>query len=57
MRRSFSRRTQGATAWAAVDQKYDGWEAVTPWVFALTLLLVVDDHSGVPTVSLTNTFC
>ena len=39
MRRSFPRRTQGATAWAAVDQKHDGWEAVTPWVFALTLLL------------------
>jgi lipoprotein-anchoring transpeptidase ErfK/SrfK len=39
MRRSFSRRIQGATAWAAVDQKHDGWEAVTPWVFALTLLL------------------
>jgi lipoprotein-anchoring transpeptidase ErfK/SrfK len=39
MRRSFSRRTQGATAWVAVDQKNDGWEAVTPWVFALTLLL------------------
>jgi hypothetical protein len=39
MRRSFSRRIQGATAWAAVDQKHDGSEAVTPWVFALTLLL------------------
>jgi lipoprotein-anchoring transpeptidase ErfK/SrfK len=26
-------------AWAAADQKRDGWEAVTPWVFALTLLL------------------
>jgi lipoprotein-anchoring transpeptidase ErfK/SrfK len=38
MRRRFARRTQGATAWAAVDQKHDGWEAVTPWVFALTLL-------------------
>src|SRR6476620_2018178 len=39
MRRSFPRRAQGAAAWAAVDQKHDGWEAVTPWVFALTLLL------------------
>src|SRR6478735_12651382 len=39
MRRSFPRRTQGVTAWAAVDQKHNGWEAVTPWVFALTLLL------------------
>jgi lipoprotein-anchoring transpeptidase ErfK/SrfK len=39
MRRRFPRRTQGATAWAAADQKHDGWEAVTPWVFALTLLL------------------
>jgi lipoprotein-anchoring transpeptidase ErfK/SrfK len=39
MRRIFSRVTQGATAWAAVDQKHDGWEAVTPCVFALTLLL------------------
>src|SRR5882757_1754330 len=24
-------RFQGATAWAAVDGKFDGWEAVTPW--------------------------
>src|SRR6476659_6475788 len=40
MRRSFPRRTQGVTAWAAVDQKHDGWEAVTTWVFALTLVLV-----------------
>jgi lipoprotein-anchoring transpeptidase ErfK/SrfK len=39
MMRSFPRATQGATASAAVDQKHDGWEAVTPWVFALTLLL------------------
>jgi lipoprotein-anchoring transpeptidase ErfK/SrfK len=39
MRQSCPRRIQGATAWAAVDQKHDGWEAVTPWVFALTLLL------------------
>src|SRR6476660_7607894 len=23
-------RFQGATAWAAVDTKFDGWEAVTP---------------------------
>jgi lipoprotein-anchoring transpeptidase ErfK/SrfK len=30
MRRSFSRRTQGATA----------WEAVTPWLFVLALILV-----------------
>jgi lipoprotein-anchoring transpeptidase ErfK/SrfK len=34
------RSSQGATAWAAVDQKRDGWEAVIPWVFALTILLV-----------------
>jgi lipoprotein-anchoring transpeptidase ErfK/SrfK len=40
MRRSFPRARQGATAWAAVDQKHDGWEAVTPWVFALTILLL-----------------
>src|SRR6266850_3336174 len=33
------RSSQGATAWAAVDQKRDGWEAVIPWVFALTILL------------------
>src|SRR6476659_352832 len=39
MRRSFPRATQGAMAWAAVDQKHHGWEAVTTWVFALTLLL------------------
>ena len=31
--------SQGATASAAVDQKCDGWEAVIPWVFALTILL------------------
>ena len=24
---------QGTTAWAAGDQKLDGWEAVTPWRF------------------------
>src|SRR6267378_8077448 len=24
-------RFQGATAWAAVDGKFNGWEAVTPW--------------------------
>ena len=36
MRRSFS---QERTA-PVVDQKHDGWKAVTPWVFALTLLLV-----------------
>ena len=46
MRRIFSRRTQGTTAWAAVDQKHDGWEAVTPWVFALTLLLFSLDPSA-----------
>jgi lipoprotein-anchoring transpeptidase ErfK/SrfK len=39
MRRRFPRRTRGTMAWAAADQKRDGWEAVTPWVFALTLLL------------------
>ena len=33
------RSSQGATAWAAVDQKRDGWEAVIPWVLALTILL------------------
>jgi hypothetical protein len=38
MRRSFSRRTQGAAAWAAVDQKHDGWEAVTPWSLVLVLV-------------------
>src|SRR6266481_8905536 len=56
MRRIFSRRTQGTTAClpavasaeagAAVDQKHDGWEAVTPWVFALTLLLFSLDPSA-----------
>ena len=56
MRRIFSRATQGATAClpavasaeagAAVDQKHDGWEAVTPWVFALTLLLFSLDPSA-----------
>src|SRR5580765_2955378 len=45
MRRSLRRPTAclpavaSAEAGAAVDQKHDGWEAVTPWVFALTLLL------------------
>src|SRR6476469_1871586 len=46
MRRIFSRGTQGATAWAAVDQKHDGWEAATPWVFALTLLFFSLDPSA-----------
>jgi lipoprotein-anchoring transpeptidase ErfK/SrfK len=46
MRRIFSQATQGAPAWAAVDQKHDGWEAVTPWVFALTLLLLSLDPSA-----------
>jgi lipoprotein-anchoring transpeptidase ErfK/SrfK len=46
MRRSFPRATQEATAWAAVDQKHHGWEAVTPWVFALTLLLFSLDPSA-----------
>jgi lipoprotein-anchoring transpeptidase ErfK/SrfK len=56
MRRSFPRATQGATAClpavasaeagAAIDQKHDGWEAVTPWVFALTLLLFSLDPSA-----------
>jgi len=32
------RRLQGATAWAAVDQKHDGWEAVTPWPLVLVVL-------------------
>jgi len=35
------RRLQGATAWAAVDQKHDGWEAVTPWPLVLVVLLVL----------------
>ena len=34
-------RLQGPTAWAAVAQKHDGWEAVTPWPLVLILLLVV----------------
>ena len=56
MKRSFPRATQRATAClpavasaeagAAVDQKHDGWEAVTPWVFALTLLLFSLDPSA-----------
>jgi lipoprotein-anchoring transpeptidase ErfK/SrfK len=56
MRRIFSRRTQGTTAClpavasaeagAAVDQKHDGWEPVTPWVFALALLLFSLDPSA-----------
>jgi len=32
-------RLQGTTAWAAVDQKRDGWEAVTPWL--LVVLIIV----------------
>ena len=40
MRRSFPRRTQGATAWAAVEQKRNGWEAVTSWSLVLVLVLV-----------------
>src|SRR5690348_12415769 len=30
--------SQGPTAWAAVDQKRDGWEAVTPWLLVLILV-------------------
>src|ERR1043166_1855006 len=36
MMRSF----QGATAWAAVDQKHHGWETVTPWFIVLVFVLV-----------------
>jgi hypothetical protein len=32
-RRLAASRRQGATAWAAVDFKLDGWEAVAPWMF------------------------
>src|SRR6266403_1251917 len=56
MRRIFSRRTQGTTAClpavasaeagAAVDQKHHGWAAVTPWVFALTLLFSLDPSAA-----------
>src|SRR5215510_7417267 len=35
-----NRRSQGTTAWAAVDQKRDGWEAVTPWLLVLVVVLV-----------------
>jgi len=35
MRRSL----QEPTAWAAVDQKHDGWEAVTPWPIVLVVVL------------------
>ena len=41
------RRTlQGATAWAAVDQKRDGWEAVTPWSLVLVLVVVLVSLAG-----------
>jgi Uncharacterized protein conserved in bacteria len=33
-----NRRSQGTTAWAAVDQKRNGWEAVTPWLIVLVLV-------------------
>ena len=41
MRPSFPRATQGSTAWAAVDQKHNGWEAVTPRSVVPVLLLVL----------------
>jgi lipoprotein-anchoring transpeptidase ErfK/SrfK len=37
MRRSL----QGPTVWAAVHQKHDGWQAVTPWIPALVVALVL----------------
>src|SRR6266487_1559653 len=35
------RSSQGATAWAAVDQNRDGWEAVTPWSLVLVLAVML----------------
>ena len=35
-----NRKSQGVTAWAAVDQKRDGWEAVTAWLLVLVVVLV-----------------
>src|SRR5437667_8594862 len=40
------RSSQGATAWAAVDQKRDGWEAVTPWSLVLVLVVILVSPSG-----------
>jgi len=34
------RRSQRRTAWGAVDQKRDDWEAITPWSLVLLLVLV-----------------
>jgi lipoprotein-anchoring transpeptidase ErfK/SrfK len=40
------RSSQGATAWAAVDQKRDGWEAVTPWSLVLVIVVVLVTWGG-----------
>ena len=46
------RRTlQGATAWAAVDQKRDGWEVVTPWSLVLVLVVVLVSLAGLRAVA------
>ena len=46
MRRIFSRATQGATACLPAVASAEAGEAVTPWVFALTLLLFSLDPSA-----------
>jgi lipoprotein-anchoring transpeptidase ErfK/SrfK len=41
------RSSQGATSWAAVDQKRDGWEAVTPWSLVLALVVILVSLGGI----------
>jgi lipoprotein-anchoring transpeptidase ErfK/SrfK len=45
------RSSQGATAWAAVDQKRNGWEAVTPWSLVLVLVVVLVNPGAAPAVA------
>jgi lipoprotein-anchoring transpeptidase ErfK/SrfK len=41
-------RLQGTTAWTAVDQKRDGWEAVTPWLLVLIVCLGASPACAAP---------
>ncbi len=45
------RCSQSATAWAAVDQKDDGWEAVTPWSLVLVLSVILVSPGAAPALA------
>jgi lipoprotein-anchoring transpeptidase ErfK/SrfK len=42
------RSSQGATAWAAVDQKRDYWETFTPWSLVLVLVVILVSPGAAP---------